>query len=145
MASARLIVAITNTGPITFGSRWPSTILIGRTPMTRAAWMYSLLRSTKVIARTVRAYCTQKDSAIAAIRTKGAISGWASRGSTPRATPSINSAIRMAGKLSFTSATRMMIVSVSPPRQPAVRPSATPVESASSTAETPTTSDSRDP
>src|SRR5207237_5769570 len=57
-ASARLIVAMTRTGPSTLGNRWPKTIRVGEMPMTRAAWMYSLLRSCHVDERTVRAYCT---------------------------------------------------------------------------------------
>ena len=44
-------------------------ILNGDTPITRAAWMYSLFFSTSVEPRTVRAYCTQPDSAIARIST----------------------------------------------------------------------------
>ena len=41
----------------------------GDTPITRAACTYSLLRSTSVEPRTVRAYCTQPVSAIAMIST----------------------------------------------------------------------------
>src|SRR5579862_2317710 len=136
---------MTKTGPRTLGSRWPQTIRAGCTPMTRAAWMYSLLRSTRVEPRTVRAYCTQADNAIARTSTYSAISPCTSRGKTLRATPSISSAIRIAGKLNCTSAIRMMTVSAMPPRQPAIRPSVTPRISDRITADSPTISDKRAP
>src|SRR3984893_1691012 len=56
MASARLMVAITSTGPITLGSTWRSMMASGWRPMTRAACTYSLPRSTMVEPRTARAY-----------------------------------------------------------------------------------------
>ena len=57
------IVAITSTGPSTLGSTCADMIASGCRPITRAAWTYSLLRSTSVEPRTVRAYCTQPDDA----------------------------------------------------------------------------------
>jgi hypothetical protein len=48
-------VAITSTGPRTLGSTCENMIESGCRPMTRAAWTYSLLRSTSVEPRTVRA------------------------------------------------------------------------------------------
>ena len=69
MAVATWMVASTSTGPITLGSTCVRMMRSGDTPMTRAACTYSLLRSTSVEPRTVRAYCTQPDSAIARIST----------------------------------------------------------------------------
>ena len=92
-------------------------IASGRTPMTRAACTYSLLRSTSVEPRTVRAYCTQFDSADGDDQHgDGDARRARSRGSATRATPSISSAIRIAGNESCTSATRMMNASTRPPR-----------------------------
>ena len=71
----------------------------GGTPMTRAACTYSLLRSTSVEPRTVRAYCTQprdadrEDQHVDRDRRRGSPAA-----ATPRTTPSISSAIRIAGK-----------------------------------------------
>src|SRR5690606_6521988 len=59
IASTRLIVASTRTGPMTFGSTCRNMIARAERPMMRAACTYSLLRSTSVEERTVRAYCTQ--------------------------------------------------------------------------------------
>ena len=55
MAVATLMVAITSTGPMTLGSTWCTMMASGWRPMTRAACTYSLLRSTSVEPRTVRA------------------------------------------------------------------------------------------
>ena len=44
---------------MTLGSTWRTMMRSGDTPITRAACTYSLLRSTSVEPRTVRAYCTQ--------------------------------------------------------------------------------------
>ena len=76
--------------------------------MTRAACTYSLLRSTSVEPRTVRAYCTQPGSAMARISTPNASDVVARSGSSARPTPAISSAIRIAGNDSSTSHTRMM-------------------------------------
>ena len=70
IAVATWIVASTSTGPSTLGSTWRRMMRSGDTPMTRAACTYSLLRSTSVEPRTVRAYCTQPVSAIANISTR---------------------------------------------------------------------------
>src|SRR6185312_8758148 len=115
MASARLMVAITSTGPITLGSTWRSMMASGWRPMMRAAWTYSLPRSTMVEPRTVRAYCTQKERPIDRISTSSARLSWNSRGTMPRMMPSTSKAMRMAGKLSWISAMRMMMASVTPP------------------------------
>ena len=64
MAVATWMVASTSTGPITLGSTWRAMMRSGETPVTRAACTYSLLRSTSVEPRTVRAYCTQPVSEI---------------------------------------------------------------------------------
>ena len=48
-------VASTSTGPSTLGSTCVNMIAIGCRPITRAACTYSLLRSTSVEPRTVRA------------------------------------------------------------------------------------------
>ncbi|MNR02662.1 hypothetical protein D3C85_1185230 [compost metagenome] len=85
------------------------------TPITRAACTYSRFFSTSVEPRTVRAYCGQPASAMAPISTGNAISSCMSRGTAARATPSIKSAIRMAGNDNCTSATRMMNASMRPP------------------------------
>src|SRR5438105_8538305 len=115
IAVAMLIVASTNTGPSTFGSRCRRMMPSGEIPITRAACTYSLFFSTIVDPRTVRAYCTQFDKPIAAINTASATSSCAPRGSTTCATPSIKSAIRIAGNESCTSATRMISASMRPP------------------------------
>ncbi len=116
MACATLIVAMTSTGPSTLGSTWRIMIRQGFTPMTRAACTYSLPCSTSVEPRTVRAYCTQLARPIEPTSTPIASQSLcASRGSSARAEPSISSAIRMAGKDSWTSATRMMKASTRPP------------------------------
>ena len=59
IAVATWIVASTSTGPMTLGSTCFRMMRSGATPTTRAACTYSLLRSTSVEPRTVRAYCTQ--------------------------------------------------------------------------------------
>ena len=58
MAMARWMVAITSTGPMTLGRMWRRRMVKGPMPIRRAACTYSLLRSTSVEPRTVRAYCT---------------------------------------------------------------------------------------
>ena len=55
MATARWMVAITSTGPITLGSTWRSMISGADIPTSRAACTYSLEASTMVEPRTVRA------------------------------------------------------------------------------------------
>src|SRR5512135_913801 len=116
IAVAMWMVPITSTGPVTFGSTCASMIDAGRRPMTRAACTYSLFFSTRVEPRTVRAYCTQPDAPIASTSTGIAMTSCASCGSITRATPSIRSAIRIAGNESCTSATRMMNASSVPPK-----------------------------
>ena len=98
IAVAILIVASTSTGPSTLGSRWRAMMPSGGMPITRAACTYSLFFSTIVEPRTVRAYCTQL-----AARSRGRAPtprpGRARRAAWPRArTPSMSSAIRIAGK-----------------------------------------------
>ncbi|MCY1505160.1 hypothetical protein D9M68_393570 [compost metagenome] len=90
-------------------------MVMGPMPIRRAACTYSLLRSTSVEPRTVRAYCTHPEIPMAKIRTYSASWSCMSRGSRPRATPSISSATRMAGNDSCTSAMRMMKLSTRPP------------------------------
>ena len=115
IAIARLMVAMTSTGPITFGRTWWNMIEIGRRPMTRAACTYSLFFSTIVEPRTVRANCTQFDSPIAKMSTRSATSSCTARGRSVFAKPNSSSATSTAGKLSCTSATRMMKWSSRPP------------------------------
>ena len=98
MAVAIWMVAITSTGPMTFGSTCTSMMASGRLPITRAACTYSFSFSTRVEPRTVRAYCTQAERPMATISTGTAIASCAPAGSAMRATPSISSAIRIAGK-----------------------------------------------
>ena len=76
--------------------------------MTRAACTYSLLRSTSVEPRTVRAYCTQPVSAIASTSTAKASDSCALR--EQRARRRRRSAARSGspGTTACTSATRMM-------------------------------------
>ena len=69
MAWPTWIVASTSTGPSTLGSTWRTMMRPGETPITRAACTYSLLRSTMVEPRTVRAYGTQPVSEMAKIST----------------------------------------------------------------------------
>ena len=114
------------------------------TPVTRAACTYSLPRSTMVLPRTVRAYCTQPVSEMAMISTPKANDSLAS-GNSARPTPAISSAIRMAGKDSITSHTRIRKASIQPPLKPAMSPSATPTMTEMMTEATPTTSEMRAP
>ena len=115
MARPRLMVAITSTGPVTLGSTWRTMIRTGDRPITRAAWTYSLFFSTRTEPRTVRAYCTQKLRPMAPMMTNMAISSWRCTEMMPRTTPSISRATRIAGKVSWTSATRMITASIAPP------------------------------
>ena len=116
IASARPMVAITSTGPITLGRMWRSRIDHAGTPITRAACTYSLFFSASVELRTVRAYCTQSDRPIATTSTYTAILSCSAGGTTPLNTPKISSATRIAGKLNCTSAMRMIRLSTQPPR-----------------------------
>src|SRR6266513_2645980 len=97
MAVAIWMLAITSTGPMTFGSTCTSMMASGRLPITRAACTYSFSFSTRVEPRTVRAYCTQADRPMATISTGTAIASCAPAGSAMRATPSMSRAIRIAG------------------------------------------------
>ncbi len=117
-------------GPSTLGSTWRSMMRDGRRRRSaRAACTYSLLRSTRVEPRTVRAYCTQPEmrdgedqharSAIVVVRVAG---------SSARPTPAISSATRMGGKRQHARRrTRMRkAVDASRRRKPPSRPSDTP-------------------
>ncbi len=55
IASARLIVAMTSTGPMTLGSTCRPMMAKAERPITSAASTYSLFFSTRVEPRTVRA------------------------------------------------------------------------------------------
>ena len=70
----------------------------GATPITRAACTYSLLRSTIVEPRTVRAYCTQPVSEIAMHQHGERERVVRVRGTARGPMPSIRSAIRIDGK-----------------------------------------------
>ena len=109
------MVASTITGPITLGSTWRRMMRRGGTPVTRAACTYSLLRSTSVEPRTVRAYCTQPVREIDRISTPKATDSCAS-GNIARPTPAISKATRMAGNESMTSHIRISTPSTQPPR-----------------------------
>src|SRR6185312_9003519 len=74
MASAKLMVAMTSTGPSTLGSTWRNMMVAGLSPISRAASTYSLLASTSTEPRTVRAYWTQKESPIDSTSTQKTIS-----------------------------------------------------------------------
>ena len=87
---------------------------IGATPVTRAACTYSLLRSTSVEPRTVRAYCTQPVSVIDTISTPSASVSCA-LGNSARPTPAISRATRIAGNDSITSHRRIRAASIQPP------------------------------
>ena len=74
VASARIAwpsdkVAITSTGPSTLGRMWLNMMRAEPMPITRAAITYSLLRSTMVEPRTVRANCGQPEMPMAKIST----------------------------------------------------------------------------
>ena len=144
IAEATWMVASTSTGPITLGSTWRSMMRADDTPITRAACTYSLLRSTIVEPRTVRAYCTQPGSAMARISTaKASVS--CAFGNSARPTPSISSAIRIDGNDSITSQTRMISASTRPPTKPDSRPSPTPSTTDTTTEARPTSSEMRAP
>ena len=114
------------------------------TPMTRAACTYSLLRSTIVEPRTVRAYCTQPVSEIARISTMKASESCAF-GKIARPTPSIKRATRIDGNDSITSQIRMMKASTLPPTKPASKPRPTPISIDNITEASPTKSEMRAP
>ena len=116
MASARFSVPMTSTGPSTLGSTCCSMILKRPRPMTRAARTYSLLRSTRVEPRTVRANLGHSETPMARMTTKRAIWSCTSRGTAARTMPSISRATRMEGKVSWISAMRMSSASTVPPR-----------------------------
>ena len=116
----------------------------GVTPVTRAACTYSLLRSTMVEPRTVRAYCTQPVSEMEMISTPNA-SDVCVLGNSARPTPAINSATKMDGKLSITSHKRIKILSTQPPKNPASKPSSTPTSTEMITEAKPTANDIRAP
>ena len=112
--------------------------------MTRAACTYSLLRSTIVEPRTVRAYWTQPVSEIATISTANASVACAF-GNSARPTPSISSAMSSAGNDSMTSQTRMISASSLPPTKPDSRPSVTPISTEKKTDAMPTNNEMREP
>src|SRR5690606_15235277 len=68
IASPKFSVAATSTGVSVFGRMWRRMMRVGVTRISRAAWTYSLPRSTMARARTVRAYCTQAESEMAMMR-----------------------------------------------------------------------------
>ena len=144
IAEATWIVASTSTGPITLGSTCRTMMRDGATPITRAACTYSLLRSTIVEPRTVRAYCTQPDSEIAMISTANASVSCAF-GKSARPTPSISSAIRIDGNDSITSQIRMINASTLPPAKPDSSPSPTPTTTDTITDASPTNNEMRGP
>ena len=80
---------------------------------------------TKVVPRTVRAYCTQPVKEIDKINTPNASDSCA-LGNKARPTPAISKATKMAGKESITSHKRIRKTSIQPPRKPASKPMATP-------------------
>ena len=114
IAVATWMVDSTSTGPITFGSTCFIMMRSDETPTMRAACTYSLFRSTIVEPRTARAYCTQPGSAMAMMSTPNASESCAS-GNSAWPTPAISSAMRIDGKESITSQTRMMSASILPP------------------------------
>jgi len=116
----------------------------GLTPVTRAACTYSLWRSTKVLPRTVRAYCTQPVKVMEAINTPKAKASCAC-GNKARPTPAMSSATKMAGKDSITSQVRMISASHLPPQKPAHSPRLTPSSTDSATELKPTNSEMRAP
>ena len=138
------MVASTMTGPITLGSTWRSMMRLLATPVTRAACTYSLLRSTSVVPRTVRAYCTQPVSVIEMMSTPKATLVCA-LGKSARPTPAIKSATKIGGKDSITSQMRISKVSIQPPRKPASRPSVTPISTDRITEMMPTAREMRAP
>ena len=144
MAVATWMVASTSTGPITLGNTWRRMMRRGDTPVTRAACTYSLLRSTSVEPRTVRAYCTQPVSVMEMINTPKATES-AALGNSARPTPAIRSATRMEGKDSITSQVRMMSASTLPPKKPASKPSDTPITTERKTEAAPTSKEMRAP
>ena len=79
------------------------------------------------------------------IRIAGAHLGSAAAGHTARAMPVTSRAIKIVGRLSTTSARRMMIVSTQPPEYPASTPSRTPRVAEISTAMVPIITDTRRP
>ena len=71
--------------------------------------------STSVEPRTVRAYCTQNDRPIESTITQNTTCSLRCSPNSAREVPSISIAIRIAGKVLWMSAARMMTQSTEPP------------------------------
>lgn len=98
-AAARLIVAITSTGPITPGRMCRNMMRRPGRPITFTRLHIVLRPPPTAAARTVRAYCTHSWIAMAPMRMKGARRGPDASWRRARATPATSSASRIVGKL----------------------------------------------
>ena len=121
-------VATTMIGVRAFGSTWRRSRRIDRLPRARAPLTNSRSRIDSTSARTMRANCTQRVTAITRITLTRL-------GPSAKTTPI---ASRMYGMARKTSTTRMIKASVRPPWKPARSPSVTPIRQESVTAERPT-------
>ncbi len=95
-------------------------------PITRAAATYSLLFSTMVEARTVLAYWGQLDTPMADDDIDGKLIQGIDGHDPPEKTPSTRSAIRIAGKVIWISATRIIKALITPPAEPLISPKGRP-------------------
>ena len=103
---------MTSTGPMHVRQDVAS-ITANPAPRSAARPAHNPCRFDQVKPRTVRAYRTQKE---ARLRQSHRNEMSRVRAASACATPSMSSAMRMAGKLSWMSATRMMNASSRPPR-----------------------------
>jgi len=128
-------VATTMIGVSALGSTWRRRRRSDRLPRARAPLTNSRSRMESTSARTIRANCTQRVTAITRITLRRL-------GPSAKTTPM---ASRMYGMARNTSATRMTTASVRPPWKPARRPSETPIRAESVTADSPTPREIRPP
>ena len=119
IAVAMLIVASTSTGPITLGSAGGRAMMPGGRDADDARRLHVFCSSRPSSSRAPCARTAPSWRPIANTSTRMATLVVQPRGNATRATPSISSAMRIAGNESCTSATRMMSASVLPPAYPA--------------------------
>ena len=116
MASARLMVAMTSTGPMTFGRMCRTMITGAGRPISAGGRDVILaLLHHHGAAHGARILHPEAQADRDTTSTDSVVRRRAALPSTAFTTPSTSSAIRIAGKVSCTSATRMMTASTTPP------------------------------
>ncbi|MCY1371027.1 hypothetical protein D9M69_581540 [compost metagenome] len=116
IARPRFRVAVTMTGVSVLGRMCVNMMRSELTRIRRAACTYSLPRSTRAEARTVRAYCTQLVMEMARIRITADRVSRMPGGSSWRNTAVTRIATRMVGMLSSVSPRRIKALSTQPPK-----------------------------